>query len=206
MTQSHHVKAFQRVGEDLFRMGLNNSHSGNMSLRLESRILITRSGAQLGRIVWSDVIETALHFSDAAAAFASTELPAHRAIYGGTNHRAIIHCHAPHATTVAWNCDAIVPEDAEGRHYFDRIPVITVENPIGTEELGEALVPVLRKRSAAVVRSHGVFVAASDLDQCLKLTSSLESICRLMFMRRCLDGQGDDAAFPSETAANCRIP
>lgn len=206
MTQTHHVRTFQRVGEDLFRMGLNNSHSGNMSLRLEGKILITRSGSQLGRLGWNDVVETALHFPDAASAFASTELPAHRAIYAGTAHRAILHCHAPHATTVAWQRSTIVPEDAEGKHYFDEIPVIEVANPIGTEELGDALVPILRKRPAAIVRSHGVFVAASDLDRCLQLTSCLESICRLLFLRQCFDGGEENSSLATEMTANCRIP
>lgn len=187
MPLTRHVRDFQKVGGDLMLMGLNNSHSGNMSLRQEGTILITRTGSQLGHLEWDDIVETSLHVVDAAAARASRELPAHRAIYQGTKHRAVVHCHAPYTTALSWVTDAIVPEDAEGRYYLPEVPVVTVANPIGTEELAAALQDVLRVRSACVVRTHGCFVAANDLEKCLQLTTCLESVCRLLFLRRCMD-------------------
>ena len=188
MALTRHVKDFQRVGEDLMRLGMNSSHSGNLSVRDGGTILITRGGAQLGRIGWDDLVETSLHYRDAAASRASTELPSHRLIYQSTKHRAIIHCHAPYATALSFQTDRIVPDDAEGRYYFAEIPVVEVDNPIGTEEVGLVLAQTLRKGSACIVRSHGLFVAGPGLDKALQLATCVESVCRLAFLRRCAEG------------------
>ena len=39
---------FQNIGHELFLRGLIASHSGNMSIRLGERLLITRRGSRLG--------------------------------------------------------------------------------------------------------------------------------------------------------------
>ena len=42
------LSQFQTVGRDLFTRGLVSSHSGNLSIRLGDRLIITRRGCRLG--------------------------------------------------------------------------------------------------------------------------------------------------------------
>ena len=47
---------FQTVGRDLFTMGLVSSNSGNLSIRLGERMIITRRGSRLGCLEEHDLI------------------------------------------------------------------------------------------------------------------------------------------------------
>ena len=127
-------KDFQRFGRDLFLAGLNNSHSGNLSVRRGDKILITRRGSMLGNLAEQDIIETGLYKNDEKSSLASTEIGVHRSIYMGTPALAIVHAHPVHA--IALSClDQIIPIDAEGAYLLKRIPVLEAVNPIGSKEL-----------------------------------------------------------------------
>ena len=173
---------FRSAGEDLFRQGINNSHSGNMSIRSQGTIYITRSGARLGRLGWDDIVDTSLHFEDAGARRASVELVVHRAVYRATGHRAIIHAHPPHAVALSFMRERIVPVDAEGRYYMPEVPVLAVEQSISSDEVARRLPDMLRRHPIVVVRGHGSFAAAAELERCLLLTSSLENACKIMLL------------------------
>lgn len=170
---------FKKCGEDLFRQGCNNSHSGNMSVCDGTKIYITRSGAQLGRLSWNDIVETSLHYEDAGARQASVELIVHRAIYKATSARAIIHSHPPHAIAKSFGTDEICPIDAEGQYHLGKVPVLSVENAISSSEVAEKIPQLLIKTPIVVVKGHGSFVIGANLERCLLLTSSLESACKI---------------------------
>ena len=72
---------FQSVGNDLFLRGLITSHGGNMSMRLNDRIIITRTGCMLGHITKSDLVEASIATNDDTPKNASSEIAVHRAIY-----------------------------------------------------------------------------------------------------------------------------
>ena len=52
------LSQFQTVGEHLFTKGLVSSHSGNLSIRLGDRIIITRRSSRLGCLQEHDLVET----------------------------------------------------------------------------------------------------------------------------------------------------
>ena len=79
------LSQFQTVGRDLFARGLVASHSGNLSIRLGDRMIITRRGTMLSCLQESDLIETGITKNDRFTPLASTELPVHRAIYQETS-------------------------------------------------------------------------------------------------------------------------
>ena len=179
------LRAFQRVGQDLFVTRLNNSHSGNMSVRQNRMTVITRTGSMLHRLEHSDLIETLLEGEDANTTLASRELPIHRAIYTGTGAEAIVHAHPPHVVALSFRCDLITPIDAEGTYYFPRgVPVVTVRNAVGSDEVARVVPPVLRDCPIAVVRGHGTFAIGPDLETCLHWTSSLDNIARIILLAR----------------------
>ena len=89
------LSQFQTVGRDLFTKGLVSSHSGNLSIRLGERLIITRRGSRLNCLEENDLIETGLNKNDRNTPLASVELPVHRAIYRETAALAIVHAHPP---------------------------------------------------------------------------------------------------------------
>jgi len=182
MVTSTVLHDFGRCGEDLFRMGINNSHSGNMSICDGTTVCITRTGAQLGRLGWDDLVTTSLHYEDAAVKRASMELVVHRAVYRQTAARAIIHAHPPHAVALSFMHDEVIPIDAEGLHYMPRVPVLVVEQAISSTEVATRLPDLLRRTPIVVVRGHGSFAIGPTLERCLLLTSSLENACKIRLL------------------------
>ena len=130
---------FARIGRILFQGGLNNSHSGNLSVRLGDKLVITRRGAMLGGLSPDDLVPGGLKRDDSGIALASTEVKVHRAIYLSTSALAVVHTHPRSATALSLNGDSIVPVDVEGRYYFKRVPVFTAGKAIGSEELEKGL-------------------------------------------------------------------
>jgi L-fuculose-phosphate aldolase len=189
MVPTSTYRQFVRAGEDLFASGINNSHSGNMSIRLEDAIAITQTRSQGHRLLPDQIHRTSLHYRDAAAKLASTDLEIHRAIYRETPHRAVIHAHAPHAVVLSFSRDRIEPIDIEGKYYFDHIPVVDCDGEVGTPRLGALVAKTLRQHKILVIRGHGTVAAGSTLDECLHMTTMVESMARLMFLHS-IEAQG----------------
>lgn len=180
------LKSFQEVGRDLFLAGLNNSHSGNLSLRRADRIVITGKGAMLGRLEEKDLIETALVGQDSNTSLASTEIIVHRAIYQQTGSLAIVHAHPVYAISLSLLLEEIIPIDAEGTYLLDRIPVLEAKVSIGSPEVEEKLPALLQNHKIALVRGHGSFTIGDTLEEAYHWTSCLESICRIIYLTRTL--------------------
>ena len=178
------VDEFARVGRILFEGGLNNSHSGNMSIRLGDRVVITRRGAMLGELAADDLVEVGLAEDDSGIALASSEVKIHRAVYAGTSHLAMVHTHPRTATAFSMDRDFLVPIDEEGRYYFKRIPVLNIKASIGSDDLERELPAMLKDFSIVMVRGHGAFAVGGNLEEGLQLTHSLEWSCDILL--RCL--------------------
>ena len=175
---------FTMVGRILFQGSLNNSHSGNMSVRLGDRVVITRRGAMLGELVGEDLVQVGLAEDDSGIALASTEVGVHRAIYAATSHLAIVHTHPRTATALSMTRDYLVPVDDEGRYYFKRVPVLGVGSSIGSAELEGKLPPLLKDFPIVMVKGHGAFAVGGNLEEGLQITHALEWSCDIL--TRCL--------------------
>jgi L-fuculose-phosphate aldolase len=178
------VEEFARVGRILFDGGLNNSHSGNMSVRLGDKVVITRRGAMLGELAADDLVDVGLAEDDSGIALASTEVKVHRAVYAATSHLAIVHTHPRTAIALSMDRDFLVPIDEEGRYYFKRIPVLNVKTSIGSDELETELPILIKDYPIVMVRGHGAFAVGGTLEEGLQVTHALEWSCDILL--RCL--------------------
>jgi L-fuculose-phosphate aldolase len=66
------ITKFQNVGRFLFERGLVSSESGNLSIRLGDRLMITRRGSNLGALAEKDLIETGISKNDRATPLAAS--------------------------------------------------------------------------------------------------------------------------------------
>lgn len=174
------LREFQTIGYDLFVAGLNNSHSGNMSIRVNRMMAITRSGSMLHRLEYKDIVETLIDGEDSESARASRERPVHRAIYLQTGAQAIVHAHPPQLIAASFFCDKFEPVDAEGRYFFPTgIPVVEVVNAIASDEVAAKIAPLLKSTPVVIVRGHGTFAVGNSLEDGFHYTSSLEHSARI---------------------------
>jgi len=183
------IGQFQLVGCDLFTAGLNNSHSGNMSVRLGDRLVITRRGSMLGNLKERDLIETGLSKNDSHITLASTEIGVHRAIYQNTPALAIVHAHPVYATALSLIEDEIIPIDSEGQYMLHKIPVIGFEHTVGSSEVARILPEYLKEYKIVMIRGHGSFAVGQLIEEAYQWTSSLENICKIITLTRTLKGE-----------------
>lgn len=173
---------FKKIGRGTFETGLNNSHSGNMSIKIGDRVLITRRGSMLGFLKENDIIEVGLKENTSGIVLASTEVDVHRTIYNKTSALAVVHTHPKYAVAISLTTDEIIPIDVEGSYFFKKIPVLQFEYASGSEELREGVSDALKNYKIVVVRGHGAFSRGSTLEECLFYSTSLEDISKIIFL------------------------
>ncbi len=179
------LSQFQTVGRDLFTRGLVSSHSGNLSIRLAERLLITRRGSMLGSLGEQDLIETGISKNDRATPLASMELPVHRAIYQKTQALAIVHAHPPHAIALSLTEAEIVPND-EGLSVVGRVPVLDGHTEVSSGETADVIAQALKEHRVVMVRGHGSFAIGQLLEEAYSLTTALEESCQVICLFKSL--------------------
>ena len=175
---------FQSVGADLFLRGLITSHGGNMSIRQNDRIIITRTGCMLGHITKSDLVEASIAPDGDTPKNASSEIAVHRAIYQHTPALAVVHAHPAHAIALSLIDNELVPLDVEGSYYMPGVPVIGRGGKVYGGKMADEIAKSLIDRRIAMVYAHGSFAAGRDLYEAHHFTSTLEESCRIITIVR----------------------
>lgn len=170
--------SFQQVGSDLFQRGLVSSHSGNLSLRLGGRLVITRHGAMLGHLKASSLVETSLE--DVPCHGASIDLLVHRHIYRATPAGAIVHAHPLYTLALSLNQSDILPQDMEGKVLLERVPVIAYHQD--GKLLAQQVAERLTENKIVVVRSHGTYSIGANLQEALLWTMALEDSSQIIHL------------------------
>ncbi|MEZ5334927.1 MAG: aldolase [Methanolobus sp.] len=174
-------REISRIGKKLVENGLVESHFGNISVRIGSRMLITRSGCALDEITEDSVVEVNINDSCPLDVIASSETIVHRAIYRNTPALAIVHAHCPFAVTLSLLAEdaSITPADSEGQYFLGKIPV--VKGGIGSDELARNLAEALASHKTAIIYSHGTFATGKVLDEAYVLTTQVEHSCKIKY-------------------------
>ncbi len=181
------LSQFQTIGHDLFTRGLISSHSGNLSIRLGERMIITRRSSRLGCLNEHDLIDTGISKNDRSTPLASTELPVHRAIYQATTASAIVHAHPPHAVALSLTETEIMPSDAEGLSIVGQVPVLGCNmevRPGRLATLADMIAQALKQRRIVMIRGHGCFAIGQLLEEAHNCVTTLEESCKVICLLR----------------------
>ena len=177
---------FQNVGRDLFTTGLVSSHSGNLSIRLGERLIITRRRCGLGSIGEHDLIETGISKNDRNTPLASIELAVHRTIYRETPALAVVHAHPPHAVALSLTETEIVPMCNEGLSALGRVPVLGWNMDVQPGGLADIIAQALKKHRIVMVHGHGSFAIGQLLEEAHDYTTTLEENCQVACLLKSL--------------------
>jgi ribulose-5-phosphate 4-epimerase/fuculose-1-phosphate aldolase len=172
------------VIEELYRFALITATGGNVSARTgddPSQAWITPKGLFKGDLAPEVMVRMD---EDGRAAMSSSrqpssEAPIHAAILRARpDVRAVVHCHAPKATTLVNAGLPFLPISTEAAFLANigRIPFL---NP-GTPELAEALVVALGQGWAVLMQNHGLIVAARSLRRAADITQIVERTAEII--------------------------
>ncbi|MCX6004836.1 MAG: class II aldolase/adducin family protein [Chloroflexi bacterium] len=176
------LPGFQTVGGDLYSHGMVSMHGGNLSVRQDTNLCITRSGSRLGYLDQSDLIQTGINKDDPNTKLASSELAVHRAIYRKTPFAAVVHCHPIHAVVLSFLRDKIVPSDEAGKLFIPVVPVIGFGIEPVPGGFPQEIAEVLNSYPVVIVHGHGSFARGMTLAEAYAITELLEISCRILYL------------------------
>lgn len=175
----------------LYDRGLTPSRTGNLSIRVGERILITPTGVSLGRLDSERLAEVTLDGHHVSGDHPSKEVILHRVLYN--NHpscRAVVHLHSPYAVAVSClpglNLDDALPSITP--YYImrvGRLPLVDYAPP-GSAELEDAVRAASRTARCLLLRNHGTLAAAGSLESAVDAAEEVEATARLHLL---LDGR-----------------
>lgn len=161
----------------LSRSGLVVGTAGNVSIRVDDLVAISPSGVDYEAMSPRDV---GIHDLDGnvvdAVLAPSSELALHLAVYGSSDHTAVVHTHAPASTALS-----TIVDEVPASHYYSALfgGVIRVAPyaTFGTRQLADNVATALRDRSAALMGNHGAVLAGAALPKVMNLVPYLEYVC-----------------------------
>ena len=157
----------------LRQYGYNDSHSGNASVLDGNTFWITPTGACADTLKANHLV--ACHVDEDIGDGASLDAPLHQAVYQQNNTaRAVFHSHGPYSVAMTMNGEDFVPLDFEGQLYFAKVPVIRIPYSEYVAKSPTQVAAVLSKCPIMIVRGHGVYACAENLNLAYKWTCSLE--------------------------------
>jgi L-fuculose-phosphate aldolase len=161
----------------LSHSGLVVGTAGNVSIRVDDLVVISPSGVDYEAMSPRDVGIHDLEGNAVDAVLApSSELALHLAVYGSSEHSAVVHTHAPASTALS-----TVVDEVPASHYYSALfggairvaPYAT----FGTQQLADNVTAALRDRAAALMGNHGAVLAGAALPKVLNLVPYLEYVC-----------------------------
>lgn len=166
------IKTAIEVGKLLFRCGLVEGASGNLSFREGGKILITKSGTNLDQLDENSFVEI-------SHPQASRDKLVHFKIYEKTNYNAVVHCHGVFNVVLSLARDKIIPVDLEGKLFLGELNVVSEE--FGSEKYAEGIANEVKARGVAIAKAHGIYSAGKDLIDAFNKLCYAEHSCEVLY-------------------------
>lgn len=182
------------------------SSDGNVSVRLDDgRILATPTMTCKGRMTEDLIAITDLAGKSLNDRRASSELAMHLLIYRERSDvKAVCHAHPPNGTAFAVAGLAIdQPILSEVILTLGCVPLAAYGTP-STDELTEAMRPLVKHHNALLMANHGAVAYGSDLWQAWDRLETLEHTAKIAILSRILGGSRNLPADAIEKLINVR--
>ena len=192
------AEALLDAARSLLRTG-NVGTSGNLSVRQGEGMLITPSGVPYDRLEASDLVTVAADGSAQGALKPSSEWRFHQAIYAARPEAgAVVHCHAPHATSLACLGRSIPAFHYEVAFAGGKDIRCAEYATFGTAELSDNVLSALEGRRACLLAHHGLVCFHDDVPRALHLAEMVEQLARIYGL--CL-AMGEPETLPDDEMA-----
>ena len=182
------LEEIARVGRHTVQRGLVDSFFGNISYSSGNIIYISQTASSLDELPGC-IDPVPFENSSTVGITASSELVAHRAIFGETGCRAILHGHPRFAVVMSMLCREKESchvtdcwKDCANVRFLGDTPVVAGE--IGAGGIAKNVPPVIGKTGSAVVYGHGVFsIGMTDFREAFQALVDVENRCRSEYFK-----------------------
>jgi L-fuculose-phosphate aldolase len=165
----------------LRQFGLNDSHSGNASVRDNDHFWVTPTGACADTLTENDLVKVSLRGDIPNGA--SLDAALHRAVYQHNDAtQCLLHSHGPYSITMTMDGKDFTPIDFEGQYYFSHIPVLNIAFDDYLEQSPQQVARSLATNKVCVVCGHGVYAQAPTINLAYKWTATFEHIAHIAWL------------------------
>src|SRR5438477_9824130 len=179
-----------RIGQLMYERSYVVSSDGNVSVRLDDgRIIATPTQTCKGRMTEDLLAITDLEGRSLNGIRASSELAMHLLVYREREDvRSVCHAHPPHGSAFAVAGLAIdQPILSEVILTLGCVPLAEYGTP-STDELTEAMRPLVRHHNALLMANHGAVAYGADVWQAFDRLETLEHTAKIAILARVLGG------------------
>ncbi len=157
---------------------------GNLSCRLsENRLLTTPSGFIKRDLSPDDLVIVDLSGKPLDDRQPSSEIGLHTRVYRHRNDcNAVIHAHPPIATAFGI-AGKEIPDDVlpEAGYYLGSVALVRFAIP-GTDDVGDAIQPLLPNHKTFILRNHGAFTIGKSLEDAYVRMETLERVTKMLWI------------------------
>jgi len=163
---------------------LNDSHSGNGSVRLDNeKFAVTQTGACADTVEANNIV--VCNINGELSKNASLDASIHQQIYQELNDcNALLHAHNPYTIALTLKSDTFDPVDFEGKLYFGELDIIECEQDNYLSVMPKRIIECLKQQPIAIVRSHGVYATADSLELAYKWVCSIEQSAKIAWLAK----------------------
>ena len=175
-----------QANKSLYDMGLVKWTSGNVSLRIDDKVIIKPSGVSFDDLKPEMMVVTDLDGNVVDGDLkASVDLQSHLYVYkNNSSVKTILHTHSNFATTFSILGENIpVLTTTHANVFGGEIPVSDYVT-IGEDAIGEQIIKSIEKNNLGntlLIRNHGVFVWGEETNSILKKAVILEEIAEYSY-------------------------
>lgn len=174
----------------LWDRGLIGGAEGNLSCRLGAdRFLATPAGFIKRDLKPEDFVVVDLDGKPIGNGKPSSEIGLHATVYQNrADCNAVIHAHPPTATAFGV-AGREIPDDVlpEAGYYLGHVAMVRFAIP-GTEDVGEAIKPLLGEHKTFILKNHGAFTLGAELVDAYVRMETLERVAKMLLMAEALGG------------------
>jgi len=166
----------------LYLKGLITPLAGNISVRIDSRILVTPSAKLKFALQPEDIVEVDLEGRVLRGGKPTSELPMHLGIYRVCREcRSVVHIHGVYAPLLRREDIALLPMDVELEYVLKPRICFVPTKPPGSAELATAVIrEVSSGCNVVILERHGIVAVGSSLELALELAEAIELAARRM--------------------------
>lgn len=182
------IREICTVGRYTVEKGYVDSFFGNISYFDGKTIHISQTTSSLDELE-GHIDPVPLDGSSTAGLSASSELPAHRAVYLSTNFHAILHGHPRFSIVLSMHCEEEHCDIQDCNRLCNRkrsacgVPVVAGET--GAGGLARSVPAAIRERGVCIAYGHGVFSAGEkDFRDAFVRMAEVEDLCRREYFKR----------------------
>jgi L-fuculose-phosphate aldolase len=192
-------------GAQLHQQGVNYGRSGNMSMRINDKILITAHESYLGFLDDDDI----LVLDEGGVVVEGVKEPTsektlHLFIYQQFPQKnAVIHAHPPYTTHYFHSHESLTPITLEERVYLGKVSATAQKTPTITDLV--SVHQALESNDIVVIKDHGVVAVGEDFKYTFSLIELLETNARVRLIPHAFPSREEESRHAKKIAKKYKL-